>query len=162
MGGLMGADIGPPVRSVHLGPLSSGGWAYFRITSSKLSLDDLTRRMGRGPDRGWSVGDPWRPEAGAEFAVRRFTSWYLESGLPRTSLLDDHLDALFSTLGGFASTTPDVFEGLQPVLMIAQRLEPGADMGIHLSTERIAVLDTLRAALDIGQYVVEYDSRASE
>jgi Domain of unknown function (DUF4279) len=93
--------------------------AALRVMSEILDPDEVTARVGIDPTEAHARGTP-KSRRDPRSARRRSSIWLLESGLPRTASLREHLDSLsrsirphlrkFTSLTGEA--TIDFFIGL--------------------------------------------------
>jgi hypothetical protein len=127
-------------------------YAYLRVTSQVLTVEQITRLAGVSPDRSDSIGAPLRRTG----RLRTFTNWALDSGIPPNDnvRLEDHLGALFPRVQAVASGFAGRSE-LSIDLEIVQYLDntPAGDRGISLTTDWVLLLSSISAGVDIDQYV---------
>lgn len=76
-------------------PATPQTFVSFRISSENLVPDDITRTLGITPNTAHHKGDPRRKP---EFAPYRTGIWSIDSGLPRESDLETHLNAFLQVL----------------------------------------------------------------
>ncbi len=78
-----------------LQPQTYRQYAYLGIRGKGPSKK-ITDVLGMQPDDEWSEGDPWQIKG--PHKKRWFTSWKLNSGLPETEDLNDHVQAILARL----------------------------------------------------------------
>jgi hypothetical protein len=78
-----------------LEPQTYRQYAYLGILG-KGPAQKITDVLGINPDDEWSEGDPWQSKG--PYKKRWFTNWKLNSGLPETKDLNEHVGAILGRL----------------------------------------------------------------
>ena len=78
-----------------LEPQTYRQYAYLGIIG-KGPAQKITDVLGIKPDDEWSEGDPWQVKG--PYQKRWFTNWKLNSGLPETQDLNEHVGAILGRL----------------------------------------------------------------
>ena len=78
-----------------LEPQTYRQYAYLGIIG-KGPAQKITDVLGINPDDDWSEGDPWQTKG--PHKKRWFTNWKLNSGLPETEDLNEHVGAILGRL----------------------------------------------------------------
>lgn len=127
-------------------------YASLVIASEELSVDEITRVIGREPDKAWHRGDRMRGGS-----LRTWSKWSMdvefEEGLHRGCYgLTEAIDQLDDDLADRAATLQEL--GCSVCLQVAQYIDPEDPMtdGIHIDEAAIAWLARAHASLDIDQY----------
>ncbi len=118
-------------------------YAYFKVTGSGHA-DKVTKILRRKPNKSWSEGDP-RPRGNG---VYPFMMWQQDSGLDKTSPIEQHIEHLFMFLNSNAlairSLAPDyeciiqcvgTFDSSHGVHIRPDQVRQAAHMGVGFSMD---------------------------
>ena len=118
-------------------------FAYFKVTGSG-DAKNVTKILGRKPDKSWSEGDP-RPRGNG---VYPFMLWQQDSGLEKTSQVEHHIEELllflYSNSLAIRSLSPDYeciiqcvgdFSSSHGVHIRPDQVRQAAHMGIGFSMD---------------------------
>src|SRR5215468_672864 len=87
-----------PVLSTHQMSAENESYAYFTVTGS-FDPESITERVGTKPTESWRQGGV-NPRNGRE---RQFSRWSIYSRLPRTALLEAHVEDVLDQLDANAA-----------------------------------------------------------
>ncbi len=126
-------------------------YAYFRVTSTVLSLEDITELVGEQPDSGFSVGD--RIQRPGMIAERRyaFTSWERHSPTSPGASVRESVDGLLEPVRRISGRLVGRFD-VTCELQVVQYMSSGNELGFGVYSEWVELLASLRAGVDIDQY----------
>jgi len=129
--------------------MNEEAYAYFRVSSGDLPLDEITSRMGIEPTQAWRKGDP-----GTYNPARPHAGWCLYSPLPRSEIvLPRHIEALLPFLEPRASVVVELGTRFRTWLVCVGRYSASSP-GLFLSAEVVRRIANLGLALDCDLYFV--------
>ena len=126
--------------------------ATFRIMGEALSPPDVSRLLGLAADEAHVKGEPRVGSAGRRYADYAEGFWCLESDLPQTASVDDHVRALASKLLGHEGALKglraqgyrmDIFVGIFGI---------DGNASVRLSPSTMGLLGRLQLDLDLDLY----------
>lgn len=138
----------------NIGIMSERTRVYFVTLSDNPDPAVISTAVGREPSTFRPIGEPITRQPGA--ALRRRSSWTIETGLPASSSFEDQLEALLAEL-----------EQLPGIASVAERFDAGiacyawreiANPGFHISARQIRRAADLNLSIDFDIYTVEADT----
>jgi hypothetical protein len=123
-------------------------YAYFRVAAEHLPLEEISQMLGLEPTESWKKGDP-----GKYNPSRPDSGWCFHSPLPRseTNLLL-HIEALLPILEARADAVRALAERYETQLVCVGKYDGSASPGLFLSRETVALIASLRLAIDEDLY----------
>ncbi|WP_082724583.1 DUF4279 domain-containing protein [Microbacterium hydrocarbonoxydans] len=125
--------------------------AYFRVTSSSMTLDEMIGVLGVAPSSGWSNGDRVTRGNGSFERVMTFSSWTLESPLGLDAPMHEKLESLYEPVLGL-SWRLSGHDSLRCTLQLVQYFSEPGDLGFNLSNNWLSLLAAVGAEFDVDQY----------
>jgi len=133
---------------------TSGESAYFRVTSDTLHADEISSILGLQPTDAQSVGDPHHRISGI---FRKWTSWKLESGLPRGERIALHLEALMAKLTPHIDQLYLLSRNVDTTFGLSSTAKFPTSNQMYFSKELILQMAKLNLSLDCDLYF-HYDN----
>lgn len=126
--------------------------AYFWIQSESLSLAEIISLTQEAPDAGWSLGDMYKRQGMLEEHPRSFSYWKRDSTAGYGLSVQESVDGLFLPASRIAPRIANR-RGFSCGLQIVQYFsDPDEDIGFHLDSPWLAMLDSVSASIDVAQY----------
>lgn len=141
------------VRDIHVS---------FRLIADTLDPVSVTKRLGLTPTNAYAKGEmsPQGVVTGTSY-VRRTGMWRLESALPRTADLNDHIGSLLNHLEQRASTIHEYRSiGYTVEFLCGLLLEHGNE-SVDLTSAVMARVSAIGATVSLDIYAPANDSEES-
>lgn len=122
-----------------------------KVISTELVPELVSAAIGISCDRCWRIGD-LRPKT---IIKEKQNGWILDSGLPRTATLDEHINALLSILEPRADSVRQL--SVASTVELSCVVYSDHNPGLSFDASVIAKIARLGAGLDIDLYIMKAD-----
>jgi hypothetical protein len=126
-----------------------------KIVSKKHTPEMITEAVGIRCDWCWRCGDTRKHT----IITEKDNGWVLHSGLPKTASLDEHMEALLSTVKPAKAKIRHL--SLDDIVEVSCVIYSATRPALNFGSSVIRQLAEMGASLDIDLYNIDYDDKGT-